>query len=570
MVDTPAGAAAAGGGAAAELGVTAERSYAALAEKREARAAKDAFIERQASQLTRHLLRERESEIQQRLTKDSAVSRVNHERILQRLAEDTHGKETEGVVAREVSRQIYDQLQRRRRLQAEEGDRKRAEEAERSKWMQARSLCEKMSLEGRLRELERASQERADQIRAKQREQEDRAKEVDRQESERKQTWQAHSQEQAVKAEQRRQIETRELVEKTRSQRSATARRQGEVAQRRKQKEEERCEGFRQSSTRWKERLQQHKTAERAADEERSADLLEKERARHDDPGSEAAESEAAQHELQRGRGGRRTALPESTGPFAARHASESTLEPSRPQEKPAPPPQATPYWSPDLAQVHARVKKQYVQRIMELDQTTERAFSTKKFKALAGAAKDDQDPQTARLQALYNMYVSKTPRDKKEDAVTTMGSTMSSTWSASARRVKQCGLCGREFLLECLPGVAPREAVDRLRAEKENAAAALAGQGAAQHGGARAAAPHQPTPDATPRVAWTSEGAATPGATPRLRVASAEVGSPLPPVRHVATPRTPQTARGPASRCYEEQVRLCEPCWVSVRMRKI
>ncbi|CAK0907457.1 unnamed protein product [Prorocentrum cordatum] len=124
-----------------------------------ARAARAALLERQAAQLTRQLLRKREAEIEQRLSQDSVTSRANHERILQRLAEEAHGKETEGVVAREVSRQICAGMQMRQRLREEKGGQRRAEEAERDKWKQARSLYEKMSLEGRLRERERANQE---------------------------------------------------------------------------------------------------------------------------------------------------------------------------------------------------------------------------------------------------------------------------------------------------------------------------------------------------------------------------------------------------------------------------
>ncbi|CAK0907460.1 unnamed protein product [Prorocentrum cordatum] len=80
-------------------------------------------------------------------------------------------------------------------------------------------------------------------------------------------------------------------------------------------------------------------------------------------------------------------------------------------------------------------------------------------------------------------MYFSRTPRDKKDDAGTALSSTMVSTSSAPSRRVRPCGLCAREFLLEALPGSAPREAVARLRAEREGVASgALAGQAPPPH----------------------------------------------------------------------------------------
>lgn len=529
MADSPSGggAAARGDGGDGAAIPQSSRIYERLAAVREERLCKEAQLERQAAKLTRGLLRRRERELEERLREDAERSRAQHELILRRKAEEAHEKEAEGAVAKELSKQIYSLMREKTRERSEEEQRKQAALAESKRWVQARSIAERMHLEERLHKRDQLTKDKGEkwqEMLARNAEAKEEQDALDREEMAARQEREKVAKEKAQKS---RETQRKEQIDRMREVRKDLAKKQHEVEERKRQKHEERCQGFTEKSQKWQEKRANHQRAEVAETEARNARILGRKAASARDAGHAVAAESMPLEAFSAGPASESTPRGAAAGGGGASRAggatragSEAAARPAHGEEENEPakekPATATPYWSLELGQAHTRIKKEYVQRVHDVEAAKEKAFLTKKFKSLAENAKDD-DEASKRLESLEKVFFSKTPRENKAAAAAAAAADRAAstypTGSPSARRVKQCGLCGREFLAEGLPGSASRRAVERVKAC---------------------------APVATPR------GAGAAGA---------------------AAPSALAAARSQAAKYYEEPVRLCESCWHKVRI---
>ncbi|CAE8623937.1 unnamed protein product, partial [Polarella glacialis] len=85
-----------------------EKTYNQILAKREAKLSKDALVERRALQITRYFMRESEKVEEEKLQKDSEMSRMNYDRDMLKFKADREATLEAKKVAEEEKAVIFD------------------------------------------------------------------------------------------------------------------------------------------------------------------------------------------------------------------------------------------------------------------------------------------------------------------------------------------------------------------------------------------------------------------------------------------------------------------------------
>ncbi|CAE8676450.1 unnamed protein product, partial [Polarella glacialis] len=141
-----------------------EKTYNQILAKREAKLSKDALVERRALQITRYFMRESEKVEEEKLQKDSEMSRMNYDRDMLKFKADREATLEAKKVAEEEKAVIFDLMAEKIRQKKEEEAKEKAKKEEREKWKQARVLYEQMQAKERERLKKDLEKERREQM----------------------------------------------------------------------------------------------------------------------------------------------------------------------------------------------------------------------------------------------------------------------------------------------------------------------------------------------------------------------------------------------------------------------
>mmetsp|Transcript_130835 Transcript_130835/g.291910 ORF Transcript_130835/g.291910 Transcript_130835/m.291910 type:complete len:531 (-) Transcript_130835:100-1692(-) len=468
-------------GTVEDIGVTIEKSYEEIYQRKEARLARDALRERRATHLTKHFLKLREREDEEKIKKEHEKSVRDYERNQHKLKE---AEEAQGLVQRMVrdeKSQIYELMQDKGRQRIDEESQERAKREEQAKWIKARGAYEKIWAEKRQEAIQQKENERLAQIEERKNRHEEVLKEVLDAQAEKDKEASLKKTTDLEKIHERRKKNFMELRQAKMESDNSREQKASQAEKLRHQRHEEVVQHARDAQQKRMQKVQESRKQQQQELEEKCRQLKEKvERSHERQERSQQLQGESQHRQLRSEQSSvldaQAQAAPVSGAQRTARQSPgeqrEQESEVKR-EERKAVSPRIT-HWSPELLAAKTRAQKEYVHKCLELEKAGDRMLYQKKYKALADAARgekeENEDRCTTRMRYLHNVYIAKTPREAKSSSPQSsprspkgQGGSQSARAARKVRRLP-CALCEREFPAESLSGGFLRRTVERLR----------------------------------------------------------------------------------------------------------